>query len=291
MSAHKPLILKCPVCGKSLAGLCEHSEGEGADSKIYACENNHSFDVAKEGYLNLLLAQHMRSKKPGDSAEMIQSRQRFLNKAYYQNLSKAINDSLGLSEKSKPQNILEIGCGEGYYLQGLWESAKETHATVNLAGIDISKPAVKNAAKRKMDVQLSVSSAYQLPYFDQCFEFALSIFSPICPEEASRVLKDGGRIVMVGPDKDHLKGLVSHIYDETLPHEGNHLVLDDDERFQLSEERSLKQSIVVEGEDIRDLLRMTPYYWHTSEEKKEKLLALPTLETEIDFYIRVYSKC
>ena len=95
---------------------------------------------------------------------------------------------------------------------------------------------------------------------------------------------------MVGPAEEHLKGLTSHIYDEVLPHKGNYSVLDDKKGFMLKEQIEIKKEITIKKEDILDLLKMTPYYWQTTIEKKEKILALDELKTIIHFYIRVYSK-
>jgi 23S rRNA (guanine745-N1)-methyltransferase len=95
---------------------------------------------------------------------------------------------------------------------------------------------------------------------------------------------------MVGPAEEHLKGLTAHIYDEVLPHKGNYSVLDDKKEFIFEKQIEIKEEITVKKEDILDLLRMTPYYWQTTVEIKEKILALDELITTIHFYIRVYKK-
>ena len=116
---------KCPSCGHRL-----NPENAG---KTYRCYNNHSFDRASEGYLNLLLAQHKRSRNPGDSDEMIRSRQRFLNRGYYNNL--ALHISQQLSIMALNCRVLDIGCGEGFYLQAI-SAARDD---LQLVGVDISK--------------------------------------------------------------------------------------------------------------------------------------------------------
>jgi len=273
---HNLVRLKCPVCNEALI----------QENNSYICQNKHTHDIAKEGYVNLLLAQHKRSKNPGDSDEMIRSRQAFLNKDYYKALRDAIVKQLSSVPQASEQNILDVGCGEGYYMQGMVDAL----AHAKLWGIDISKSAVKLAGKRKMGATLCVASAYDLPFFDESFSSIVSVFSPVSASEMERLLKSDGKVIMVGPAEEHLKGLTAHVYDEVLEHKGNYSVIDESESFTLKEQIEIKEEIVVKQEDILDLLRMTPYYWQITVEKKEKILALEELRTTVHFYVRVYGK-
>lgn len=276
MSNHLPY--KCPVCEQSMT----------LDSRSYRCANNHTFDEAKEGYVNLHLVQHKRSKNPGDNAEMIASRRDFLNKGYYQSLSNAITDWVSSSPLSLQQRLLDVGCGEGYYLQQLRAASLTSDGRLELAGIDVSKPAVRLAAKRKMDVQLAVINADALPFFSQSFDTLLSVFAPLNVSEALRVLKADGHLLMVGPGETHLSGLVAHIYDQATPHQGNYQILDGVDEFRLVDEIEIKHEVTIAGTDVLDLLTMTPYYWHTSEEQKVNLSQLESLTTVLHFYLKIY---
>ena len=276
----KTISFKCPSCNEALI----------KENRTYRCQNNHTFDKAKEGYVNVLLAQHKKSKNPGDNDEMIKSRQAFLNKRYYSALSSAIVDIVESSKQSFNQNLLDIGCGEGYYMNELRDASLKKEEQLTLCGIDISKTAVKLAGKRKINALISVSSSYDLPFFGNSFQTILSVFSPISPTEVERLLKSEGHIIMVGPAQEHLKELTAHIYDEVIPHKGNYSVLEDDQAFVLEEQIEIKEKITVQQDDILDLLRMTPYYWQTTIEIKEKILALSELKTTIHFYIQIYRK-
>ena len=152
---------------------------------------------------------------------MIKSRQRFLNGGYYQPLADAIITAVSNCPLGFDQKLLDIGCGEGYYLQQLRNAAKISNANLELLGLDISKAGVRLAAKRKLDAQLVVDSAYKVPLFDNSIDTALSVFSPICPDEAARILRTDGVLVMVGPGEEHLTGLTAHIYEQHQPHAGN----------------------------------------------------------------------
>ncbi len=81
----------------------------------YICPQRHQFDMAKEGYVNLLPVQHKRSRDPGDSAEMMQARRAFLDAGHYQPLRDAIVAQLREWLDEKATAVLDIGCGEGYY--------------------------------------------------------------------------------------------------------------------------------------------------------------------------------
>ena len=281
MPMPKTIFFKCPSCQEPLT----------KENRSYRCTNNHTYDEAKEGYVNLLLAQHKKSKNPGDNDEMIKSRQAFLNRGYYHALSSAIVKMIASTERGFNQSILDIGCGEGYYMDEIKKASDKVEGELTLCGIDISKTAVKLAAKRKMNALLSVSSAYDLPFFDNNFHTILSVFSPVSASEIGRVMRDEERqIIMVGPAEEHLKGLTTHIYDEVLPHKGNYSVLDEEKSFMLQEQIEIKEEITVNKENILDLLRMTPYYWQTTVEIKEKILTLDELQTTIHFYIKVYKK-
>ena len=244
--------------------------------------------MAREGYINLHLAQHKRSKTPGDSDQMMKSRQAFLNAGYYRCLANSVAELINQESIYSVKTLLDIGCGEGYYLQHL--SQTKALENLNLIGVDISKSGVKLAAKRKFDAQLIVDSAYSLPLFDQSIDVALSVFSPLCPKETARVLKPGGILIMVGPGEQHLSGLTSYIYDQHQPHQGNFKSTDEQRLFALKRSHNLQQTISVKNTDIENLLTMTPYYWQTSPEQKKLLVALPILTTPIDFHLRVYEK-
>lgn len=275
---------KCPSCSQALTFNAE------SQPKTYSCSNRHSFDMAREGYLNLLLAQHKRSRNPGDSDAMIRSRQRFLSADYYSPLSDAIVTQVANSVNGFNQALIDLGCGEGYYLQQLRDASlndsKSESANLKLLGIDISKFAVRLAAKRKMDARLVVDSAFNIPLFENRIDTAISVFSPISCEETARILKPGGTLIMVGPGEKHLSGLTKLIYDKTVPHAGN--PLDSDAQFTLQESLEIKQDISVKGSDILDLLTMTPYYWQAKPEQQEMLAKLKKLETPIHFYIKIY---
>lgn len=272
------MSFKCPVCNSELT----------LQANSYICNNKHVYDISKHGYVNLLMVNQKRSKEPGDSEEMIKSRNTFLNKGYYHSLTKEMNQLILKSISLENQNILDVGCGVGYYLSDLKNDCTD-YKNFNFYGIDISKPAIQLAAKRKMGAKLAVASAYNLPFLDNSFDLLYSVFSPVSPDDSARVLKNNGLLIMVGPAEEHLSGLTKHIYDNFVPHSGNS-ILDESNEFEHIESIEIKENIIVNKEDILDLIKMTPYYWQMNKEQLDKIDKLEKLETLIHFYIKKYQK-
>ena len=255
----------CPVCRTKLFALPSQLK----------CLKGHSFDVAKQGYVNLLL-DNAHNKRHGDDKLMVKSRTDFLEKGYYEPLRKAVCDVVGIGH-----NVLDSGCGEGYYTEAI--------ARCNsVCGIDISKDALKVAAKRCETVSFAVASIGDIPLKNGSRDVIVNIFAPDNPDEFSRVLCDGGRLINVQPMERHLFGLKSAIYDEPYL---NPAVEYERDGFELLSKEELKYSITLDcNEDIISLFKMTPYYYKTGKTDQEKLTKLDTLTTEVEFCILEYQK-
>ncbi len=271
-------VYACPKCKGGLSLL----------DRCYKCEAGHNFDLAKEGYVNLLMGKG--SGTHGDNREMLLSRQTFLDYGYYRRMANAVSDYLiEYGVVNGKCRLLDIGCGEGYYTELFANALREIDGEVY--AFDISREAVKLASKRMKSVRdvvsLSVASAYHLPFADNTFTIATNLFSPLAPDEVARVLCEGGCFVMVIPEREHLFGLKSAIYDtpyknEVMPFELN--------GFSLIEEQRLHYTVTLNQEQTLSLFGMTPYAYRTSSVGRERIYALKTLTTDIDFHILVYKK-
>ena len=281
----KNIIYKCPLCDKPLFLV-------GAS---FFCEQKHAFDISKDGYVNLLLPNQKSSREPGDSKISVRSRRSFLNSGYYDLLSNKLNETVSnlLIAKTDQINILDIGCGEGFYLAKLKQnlSAESKSPLVNYWGLDVSKPAIQLAIKRDSSINLCVGNAYSLPYVSDTIDIALSIFAPVDSEEVARVLKKDGFLIMVVPGKNHLSELVKLVYEKTGQHSEEKDPIKGSTKLFLVDVQDVSGTIHVRGKDlISDLLLMTPYYWHINTERKLALEKLDELITEIDFRILIYKK-
>ena len=268
---------KCPVCSELLE----------ADGKTLKCKNNHCFDVAKQGYVNLLQSQKSSKKRHGDDTLMVKARQDFLDAGYYDCLRDKITEVL--KEFLKPEmTIADLGCGECYYTAGIFESLKEQGVDCEICGIDISKQALISGAKRCRELHLAVASTSDLPLSDKSCDAVVSIFAPCSDTEIHRVLKDDGVWIKAFPLERHLMGLKAVIYDE--PYE-NKVNRNAPKKFFVADSSELRYEIVLENNnDILNLFKMTPYYYKTGIADQTKIFEKNALKTELEFGIFAYMK-
>ncbi len=262
----------CPVCKNGLT-LFE---------KTYKCPNNHCFDVSKDGYVNLLMSQQSSAKRHGDDKLMVRARREFLEKGYYSELRQGLFDAV---EKVVEENaiIVDVGCGEGYYTS---EISKCKNSSV--FGIDISKDALKYAAKSIKNSQFAVASAFSLPFEDNSADCLLSVFAPSAYDEFYRVLKPSGKLIKAIPLEDHLWELKCALYKDPYKNKPEKR---DEELFNLVSENEIKYKIkLTNKEDIENLFKMTPYYYKTGREDAQRLLSLECLETTVHFCVEIYEK-
>lgn len=249
------------------------------------CENNHSYDRAKAGYYNLLLG--VSGGIHGDNAEMVEARRAFLSRGYYGRLSCRVAELVTLHTPACGC-VLDAGCGEGYYTDTVERSLSSRDGESNLLAFDISRDAVKYAAKRNKSVSLAVATSYDMPLAEQSIDTLYNVFSPLAMDEVRRVVKKGGKFIMVYPGPEHLFSLKSAIYKTPYKNVPDDTSFDG---FSLVSHETLRYEVTLEThEDIRSLFMMTPYAYRTSLEDRDRVLSLSTLTTEIEFEIAVYER-
>lgn len=266
----------CPVCKKKGFELPLFS-----NDKVLKCENNHSFDISREGYVNLdICASH--TKSSGDNKEMCVARKKFLEKDYYYPFAKEISRVLK-EHISKDALVIDAGCGEGYYLRNM----EDTNFT--LTGIDLAVNSVKLASKcqkaRQRDIHYAVSGIFDMPYSSGSADAVISVFAPVGAMEAHRVLKKEGILAVCGAGEKHLYELKSAIYDN--PYENS----DKDtqyEGFEKYKECKVSYTFSPDSESLFHLYMMTPYSHRTSESDREKLKNIESIEITADFFIKLY---
>jgi len=277
-------ILKCPVCNMC---LLKHE-------KQYICLNNHTYDIASKGYINLLLANQKNTKEPGDSKEMMEGRRDFLNSGYYQTFSEKLNQVIISNISGDSVNILDAGCGEGYFLCRLKDAIINNESIINknrkfdFFGVDISKAAVTYATRRDKKINFIVGSNFNLPIMTNSIDIIIRNFAPSDEEELKRVLKDNGKLIVVTPGIQHLYGLKEILYVNPRVHEEKQTTF---EGFKLIQKAEVLYRIHVEEENhVKSLIAMTPYYWTFDNCMREKASGTSKLSTDIDFNISVYEK-
>ncbi|PST86229.1 23S rRNA (guanine(745)-N(1))-methyltransferase [Photobacterium sp. NCIMB 13483] len=272
---------QCPLCHLPL-----NVDANNTSSTSYRCSNNHQFDQAKEGYVNLMPVHHKSSKNPGDNKEMMQARRLFLNTEHYQPLRDAVMAQLRQYLPQQATELLDIGCGEGYYTSEFVQLHQQ-FPTINIHGLDISKVAVKYAAKRYHDCDFCVASSHRLPFADHFFDGVVRIYAPCKGEELHRAIKSGGILVAVTPAPRHLYQLKELIYDGVNLHD---VPVENIEGFELVVDQQLHYDMTLSGEEATALMQMTPFAWKTSEQVWQQLAQAQNFECEADFAIRVYRR-
>ena len=261
--------LICPICGGTLL------RGE----KAYCCEKNHSFDIARQGHVNLLVVQQKKSLHPGDTREQVLSRRAFLEAGFYEPIARTL--CAAAQELGAQGPILDVGCGEGYY------SAKLAGAlNAQLTGLDISKEAVRCAAAKYKGPQWLCGTAAHLPVADNSAGIVTSLFALTMPEEFRRVLKPGGFYFQVLAAEDHLTGLKSIIYPELKHKEKN--TVPALPGFELVKTVPIRFDFTVEGEQVQNLLSMTPHVYRISREGAQRLAATQKLDDTASCVLNVY---
>ncbi len=260
----------CPKCREQL-------ERVGNSLK---CKNGHCFDLASEGYVNLVLGKI----SGGDSPEMCRARHDFLNEGYYEPFAREIS---AVIKEFSAVKICDAGCGEGYYSRVI----KGENPNAEIVGFDLAKTSVKYASKAekgKSDpINYAVCGIFDMPLHDGSYDALISVFAPVPDKEAHRILKDGGIMIVCHPGKDHLSGLKKLVYDTPYDNEETDTVFDGFEKLL---DKRIKYNVTVSKEHISSLFLMTPYYWKTSVSDAEKLTHADKLDTELDFIISIYRK-
>lgn len=275
-------MIICPICRKKLK----------REEKKYICESNHTFDISKQGHGNLLLSNQKNSKNPGDNREMVLSRKNFLEKGNYSGISDKVNDTLEKYVSGKGKiNILDIGCGEGYYTGRLKSYLDEKRIESEITAIDISKEAVMAGAKSYKGINWLVASATALPIENDSLDFILCMFAKIDPTEFQRTLKKSGKLIIVSTGENHLEEMKEVIY-ETIKKDF-YLPAEDESLKIFSHRESIIHNYMTEvigNESIQNLFNMTPYRWRSPREGIERLFALDRLKTKIEVTIDIFEK-
>lgn len=269
-------LLTCPLCYTELRQT-------GA---ALTCQSGHSFDMAKEGYVNLLA-----QKRAGDAKEMLKARRNFLESGLYAPLSDAINELVRthLQDMSEPLHVLDVGCGEGYYLNRL-QFALASQKDGCYIGLDVSKEAIRMAAKHYGQLFFVVADVKQrLVMADSTFHAILNIFAPRNPTEFARVTATGGILIVVIPAPEHLLrlrttlGLLS-IEEQKQQHVKEQFAAE----FELVSSSSIAYPLHLKREQIEQVVMMTPNYWHLTDEMREAMHKMEEIQTEVGFTMMTF---
>jgi 23S rRNA (guanine745-N1)-methyltransferase len=292
------MALACPLDGLAL-------QKRGAQ---LCCAAGHSYDRAREGYWNLLAVQHKASLDPGDSRVMVAARRRFLDVGYYAPIGRALTETvLGHvrdAPTDRPFRVADAGCGEGHYIDALALAVLSGHdqigqatagdagknadaGTLALAGFDISKWAVKAAARRNIYITWLVANNRHPPFPAHSIDLLLCVFGFPVWEGFAPVQPAGGHVVLVDPGPDHLIELREIIYPTVTRSEPTGLQAAEAAGYALVDTRAVRFAINLEGPAvIADLLAMTPHAHRLSTEGRTRLAAVQSLTVTVEVVVR-----
>jgi len=263
-------LLTCPICTTQLA----------QSNNTLVCANAHTFDIAREGYVNLL-----RKQLPGDTKEMLAARRSFLERGSYQPLSNMLNQIsvTYLAASTSPVTILDAGCGEGYYLGRLQQSLADR--PLQCVGLDISKEAIRLAARRYKQACFVVANLKErLVLADGVLHMILNIFAPRNAAEFARVLVPGGLLLVAIPAPEHLLQLRSALHLLNIEeHKQEKISEQFAADFDFVTASDLRYTLYLKHDEIVQAVMMTPNYWHLSAEQRVTMEDMEGVETTVAF--------
>ncbi|MBX3056035.1 MAG: methyltransferase domain-containing protein [Anaerolineae bacterium] len=271
----RPLI--CPVCARPL----------GDYGQVWRCPAGHSFDVAREGYANLLRRHKKLPETVGDTPEMLRARREFLARGFYEPLSEVINEIVVTAVATLPAPVIvDMGCGEGYYLRRL--AARLAGQPTALFGVDVAKTAVRLAAKGGggHGRYLVADVNEPLPFADQSVHVLLNLFAPRHPAEFARLLAPGGLLLIVIPAPDHLQSLRDRfVLMGIQPEKGAHITAQFAGLFVAQPAQTVSFPLQLDAFSLSWLIQMMPGARHLTPPQQEAIAQTPGMETVASFVV------
>lgn len=279
-----PSNLICPIC-KGPLSLSE---------KTFSCsgEKRHCYDVSASGYVNLLPPGRMNNAKTGDAKEMLRARVDFLSGGYYDIISNEIAHIIENRIGKNSIDILDAGCGEGYHLLNVTNKLTANGISVNAVGIDASKHGAdigaKSAKRQNSSVFFAAGNIFSLPVADKSEDVLISMFAPIPQEEALRVLRDNGILIVCASGVRHLWEMRSIIYDE--PRENTKGIKCPD-GFEMEKEIKVGDIIhLPDAKTIQNLFTMTPFYHRCPKDGRDRLMNTDSLSVTVEATLQIFKK-
>lgn len=275
-------LFRCPICQQRMQVI---------ELRSLVCEQNHSFDFAKQGYVNLLT----KPPKTKYDRELFEARNTLMDegKFFAPVLEMIAEKIVQYSVPTREQiMILDAGCGEGSHLHRLCHDYLQTKKKVVGAGIDIAKEGVFVAAKNYDDLIWCVADLVNAPFQDEQFAVILNILSPSNYEEFHRLLKQNGLLLKVVPTGDYLKEIRQALFDEPekQTYSNEAIVAHFQNNFHLFERQTVHYKTHLHGDYLQALVRMTPLSWSVSQERMNQLFQEQAMEITVSLEILVGRK-
>ncbi|MFF2889396.1 putative RNA methyltransferase [Paenibacillus sp. NPDC057967] len=277
MSIHSSLF-QCPLCSSSM---------RVEELRQLICREGHSFDIAKQGYINFL-------PRPAASKydqTLFRSRSIVSKSGFFEALDRLITDQILAQIRNQPLRLLDMGCGEGSHLARILDmmQAAGCNGTAGV-GLDIAKEGDRMAASRQPHLLWCVADLARSPLADGSFDFILNILSPSNYAQCQRLLKDDGFLIKVIPGNEHLQELRTAFRTSSRPYSGTRLEERFRDNFKLIQSLPLRTRSQLDASLIPHAIAMTPLSWHADTRSLQSLQELSSLELTLDVTILIGRK-
>jgi len=281
--------LACPIDGLALA--------TGTTDTEFRCASGHTYDLARQGYLNALPVQFKPSRAPGDSREMVAARGAVLDTGLFEPLAAELVNmcreaSILVRSPAETALIIDAGCGDGYYSHYLHSRLTEQEAGTRFLflGADISRPAILAATRRSAEIGWVVANNTQLPVLLGRADCILSVFGFETWSAWATLQKPQQHVITVDAGPDHLLELREILYDRVRRHV-EPVAPDVDAGYQLLERRPLRWRRQVNDADLLlNLIAMTPHIHRATATAIRLLQTKPVADVTFDVVMRIYRR-
>lgn len=273
-------LFACPLCKTSMKVI---------DFKSLICLNHHTFDFAKQGYMNLMT----HSVNTKYSKGLFEARRKLITESvFYKPLSHAIAKIINEHQVNTEEiiSILDAGCGEGSHLSNICDIVRSDSVESAVGvGIDISKEGIMIASKNYSNKIWAVADLANTPFKNKQFDVILNILSPSNYAEFNRLLKSDGIVIKIVPQSGYLKELREHLFykPEKQNYSNSEKVMRFKESFQFVESSRLSYTMNLNKSSIEWLIQMTPLTWSTTEERIRSFLNKNSAQISVDLDILI----
>lgn len=260
--AQHSMLLQCPIC---------HGAMTVDDNGTVRCLANHSFDMAKQGYVNMMThpATSMYDKS------LFEARKEVIDSDLYREVYNVI-----LAELAGDVAMLDTGCGEGSHLANLKASYS---GDMVASGIDIAKEGIVQAAKNYSDMMWIVGDLAKSPYAEEAFDIILNFLSPANYDEFKRILKPSGKVIKIVPQAGYLRELRALFFadSEKESYSNDKTVTRFSENFDDVRVQRVTTTLPIHAELVPLLAHMTPMGWHQEQQIEAGTLTEITIDVDV----------